>query len=185
MDSIAPTQFKRYLHHYNFPPYSVGEARFMRGPGRREIGHGMLAERSLEPMLPSFDDFPYTIRVVSDTLMSNGSSSMASVCGSTLALMDAGVPIKSPVAGVAMGLVTEEGSEQYRVLTDIAGIEDAFGEVANVVGGNIKSLLPTQGTLGLPQVADHVPDVAGSTPVHELRLAWRGRPIVVTTWVFV
>jgi polyribonucleotide nucleotidyltransferase len=144
MDSIAPTQFKRYLHHYNFPPYSVGEARFMRGPGRREIGHGMLAERSLEPMLPSFDDFPYTIRVVSDTLMSNGSSSMASVCGSTLALMDAGVPIKAPVAGVAMGLITEEGTDQYRVLTDIAGIEDAFGDMDFKVAGTRKGITGVQ-----------------------------------------
>ena len=144
MDSIAPTQFKRYLHHYNFPPYSVGEARFMRGPGRREIGHGMLAERSLEPMLPSFDDFPYTIRVVSDTLMSNGSSSMASVCGSTLALMDAGVPIKAPVAGVAMGLITEEGSSEYRVLTDIAGIEDAFGDMDFKVAGTRNGITGVQ-----------------------------------------
>ncbi len=144
MDSIAPTQFKRYLHHYNFPPYSVGEARFMRGPGRREIGHGMLAERSLEPMLPSFDDFPYTIRVVSDTLMSNGSSSMASVCGSTLALMDAGVPIKAPVAGVAMGLVTEEGRDEYRVLTDIAGIEDAFGDMDFKVAGTRNGITGVQ-----------------------------------------
>jgi polyribonucleotide nucleotidyltransferase len=144
LDSIAPTQFKRYLHHYNFPPYSVGEARFMRGPGRREIGHGMLAERSLEPMLPSFDEFPYTIRVVSDTLMSNGSSSMASVCGSTLALMDAGVPIKSPVAGVAMGLITEDGSSEYRVLTDIAGIEDAFGDMDFKVAGTRNGITGVQ-----------------------------------------
>ena len=144
LDNISPQQFKRYLHHYNFPPFSVGEARPLRGPGRREIGHGMLAERAVEPMLPSFDDFPYTIRVVSDTLMSNGSSSMASVCGSTLALMDAGVPIKEPVAGVAMGLVTEEGSSEYRVLTDIAGIEDAFGDMDFKVAGTRNGITAVQ-----------------------------------------
>ncbi len=144
LDNISPQQFKRYLHHYNFPPFSVGEARPLRGPGRREIGHGMLAERAVEPMLPTFDDFPYTIRVVSDTLMSNGSSSMASVCGSTLALMDAGVPIKEPVAGVAMGLVTEEGSSEYRVLTDIAGIEDAFGDMDFKVAGTRNGITAVQ-----------------------------------------
>ncbi|HJM74976.1 MAG TPA: polyribonucleotide nucleotidyltransferase, partial [Dehalococcoidia bacterium] len=135
LDNIHPTEFKSYMHHYNFPPYSVGEARFMRGPGRREIGHGLLAERALEPVLPEFDDFPYTMRVVSDTLMSNGSSSMASVCGSTLALMDAGVPISAPVAGIAMGLITDSESDNYRVLTDIAGIEDAFGDMDFKVAG--------------------------------------------------
>jgi len=144
LDNISPQQFKRYLHHYNFPPFSVGEARPLRGPGRREIGHGMLSERAVEPMLPTFDDFPYTIRVVSDTLMSNGSSSMASVCGSTLALMDAGVPIKEPVAGVAMGLVTEEGSSEYRVLTDIAGIEDAFGDMDFKVAGTRNGITAVQ-----------------------------------------
>ncbi|MEE8421972.1 MAG: polyribonucleotide nucleotidyltransferase, partial [Dehalococcoidia bacterium] len=135
LDNIHPAQFKTYMHHYNFPPYSVGEARFLRGPGRREIGHGLLAERALEPVLPGFEQFPYTMRVVSDTLMSNGSSSMASVCGSTLALMDAGVPISAPVAGVAMGLITDEESDDYRILTDIAGIEDAFGDMDFKVAG--------------------------------------------------
>ena len=144
LDSIAPAEFKRYLHHYNFPPYSVGEARFLRGPGRREIGHGLLAERALLPVLPSMDDFPYTLRVVSDALMSNGSTSMASVCGSTLALMDAGVPIAAPVAGIAMGLMTAPDSDEYRVLTDIAGIEDAFGDMDFKVAGTASGITAIQ-----------------------------------------
>ncbi|MEE8421492.1 MAG: polyribonucleotide nucleotidyltransferase, partial [Dehalococcoidia bacterium] len=144
LDNIHPAEFKSYMHHYNFPPYSVGEARFMRAPGRREIGHGLLAERALEPVLPEFDDFPYTIRVVSDTLMSNGSSSMASVCGSTLALMDAGVPISAPVAGIAMGLITDAESDEYRVLTDIAGIEDAFGDMDFKVAGTAEGITAIQ-----------------------------------------
>ena len=134
LDGLAATEeFKRYMHHYNFPPYSVGEARPLRGPGRREIGHGALAERALLPMIPPVEDFPYTIRVVSEILSSNGSTSMASVCGSTLALMDAGVPIKSPVAGIAMGLVTREG--KFAVLTDIQGVEDALGDMDFKVAG--------------------------------------------------
>ena len=108
---------KRYIHHYNFPSFSVGETRSSRGPGRREIGHGALAERALVPVIPSEEDFPYALRLVSEVLESNGSSSMASVCGSTLSLMDAGVPIKAPVAGIAMGLVTQ--GEHYTILTDI------------------------------------------------------------------
>jgi len=144
LDSIAPAEFKRYLHHYNFPPYSVGEARFLRGPGRREIGHGLLAERALEPVLPSFEEFPYTLRVVSDALMSNGSTSMASVCGSTLSLMDAGVPISAPVAGIAMGLVSDEEGDDYRVLTDIAGIEDAFGDMDFKVAGTERGVTAIQ-----------------------------------------
>jgi polyribonucleotide nucleotidyltransferase len=129
----AADEFKRYMHHYNFPPYSVGEARPLRGPGRREIGHGALAERALLPVIPPVEDWPYTIRVVSEILSSNGSTSMASVCGSTLALMDAGVPIKSPVAGIAMGLVTREG--KFAVLTDIQGVEDALGDMDFKVAG--------------------------------------------------
>jgi polyribonucleotide nucleotidyltransferase len=124
---------KRYMHHYNFPPYSVGETRFMRGPGRREIGHGALAERALEPMIPSEEEFPYAIRVVSEIVASNGSSSMASVCGSTLALLDAGVPIKAPVAGVAMGLMKEK--ENVAILTDIQGMEDFLGDMDFKVAG--------------------------------------------------
>ena len=131
---------KRYMHHYNFPPFSVGEVRFMRGPGRREIGHGALAERALEPLIPSKENFPYTLRLVSEILESNGSSSMASVCGSTLALMDAGVPIKAPAGGIAMGIIIDTKSEntfpeKYKVLTDIQGLEDHFGDMDFKVAG--------------------------------------------------
>jgi polyribonucleotide nucleotidyltransferase len=133
LDGLSPDEFKRYMHHYNFPPFSVGEARPLRGPGRREIGHGALAERALLAVIPSVEDWPYTIRMVSEILSSNGSTSMASVCGSTLALMDAGVPIKSPVAGIAMGLITREG--KFAVLTDIQGVEDALGDMDFKVAG--------------------------------------------------
>ncbi|MDP9403278.1 MAG: polyribonucleotide nucleotidyltransferase [Actinomycetota bacterium] len=133
LDTIGVDEKKRYMHHYNFPPFSTGETGFMRGPKRREIGHGLLAERALFPVVPSFEDFPYTIRVVSDVLSSNGSTSMASVCGSSLSLMDAGVPIKAPVAGIAMGLVFAEG--RYTTLTDILGAEDAFGDMDFKVAG--------------------------------------------------
>src|SRR5579862_1013532 len=125
--------FKRFMLHYNFPPFSVGEVKFLRGPGRREIGHGALAERALREMLPPEDAFPYTVRIVSDILESNGSSSMASICGGTLALMDAGVPLRSPVAGVAMGLVKE--GDRYAILTDIAGEEDHYGDMDFKVAG--------------------------------------------------
>ncbi|MEW6522151.1 MAG: polyribonucleotide nucleotidyltransferase [Bacillota bacterium] len=133
LDTTGEQEQKRYMHHYNFPPYSVGEARFMRGPGRREIGHGFLAERALLPVLPLEEEFPYTLRVVSEVLESNGSTSMASVCGSTLALMDAGVPIRKPVAGIAMGLIKE--AEAFAVLTDIQGIEDFLGDMDFKVAG--------------------------------------------------
>jgi polyribonucleotide nucleotidyltransferase len=133
LDTLGLETTKRYFHHYNFPPFSVGEAGFMRGPKRRDIGHGALAERALVPMIPSQEDFPYTIRVVSDILESNGSSSMASVCGSTLSLMDAGVPIKAPVAGIAMGLIKE--GDDYVILTDIAGVEDHLGDMDFKVAG--------------------------------------------------
>ncbi|HEY5476963.1 MAG TPA: polyribonucleotide nucleotidyltransferase [Tepidiformaceae bacterium] len=134
LDTLNPDASKRYMHHYNFPPYSVGEVRPMRGPGRREIGHGALAERALEPVLPSTDEFPYALRVVSEVMSSNGSTSMASVCGSTLALMDAGVPISAPVAGIAMGLIMGEDGK-YTVLTDIAGQEDFMGDMDFKVAG--------------------------------------------------
>ncbi len=127
--------YKRFMLHYNFPPFSVGEVQFLRGPGRREVGHGALAERSLVPMLPSEEEFPYTVRIVSDILESNGSSSMASVCGGALALMDAGVPLKSPVAGVAMGLVMDEKTGKWAVLSDIAGAEDHYGDMDFKVAG--------------------------------------------------
>lgn len=133
LDDLNPEEGKRYLHHYNFPPYSVGETKPMRSPGRREIGHGALAERALVPVLPSQQDFPYVLRVVSEVLSSNGSTSMGSVCGSTLALMDAGVPITKPVSGAAMGLIKE--GEEVRILTDIQGIEDFLGDMDFKVAG--------------------------------------------------
>jgi len=133
IDGIDPISRKRYMHHYNFPPFSTGETGFMRGPKRREIGHGALAERALFPVVPSFEEFPYTLRLVSEVLSSNGSTSMGSVCSSTLSLMDAGVPIKAPVAGIAMGLVYHDG--QYITLTDILGAEDAFGDMDFKVAG--------------------------------------------------
>ena len=133
VDTLNPQDRKRYMHHYNFPPYSTGEAGFMRGPKRREIGHGALAERALLPVVPSKEEFPYTLRLVSDVLSSNGSTSMGSVCASSLSLMDAGVPIKAPVAGIAMGLVYAEG--EYVTLTDILGAEDAFGDMDFKVAG--------------------------------------------------
>ncbi len=133
IDTIGIDESKRYMHHYNFPPFSVGEAGQMRGPKRREIGHGLLAERALLPVIPPSTEFPYTLRLVSEVLSSNGSTSMASVCGSTLSLMDAGVPIKAPVAGIAMGLVFEDG--EYVTLTDILGAEDAFGDMDFKVAG--------------------------------------------------
>ena len=136
LDGLDEEESKRYMHQYNFPSYSVGEARPSRGPGRREIGHGALAEKALVPVLPSEEDFPYTIRVVSEVLSSNGSTSQASICGSTLALMDAGVPIRKPVAGISTGLVTSsENPNEYIMITDIQGIEDFFGDMDFKVGG--------------------------------------------------
>ncbi|BAW95995.1 polyribonucleotide nucleotidyltransferase [[Synechococcus] sp. NIES-970] len=142
MDDLHPSDEKRYLHHYNFPPYSVGETRPMRSPGRREIGHGALAERALLPVLPPKDEFPYVIRVVSEVLSSNGSTSMGSVCGSTLALMDAGVPITKPVSGAAMGLIKE--GEEVRILTDIQGIEDFLGDMDFKVAGTADGITALQ-----------------------------------------
>ena len=135
---------KRYMHHYNFPGYSVGEVKPLRGPGRREIGHGALAERALEPLIPSEEEFPYTIRLVSEVLSSNGSTSQASVCGSTLALLDAGVPIKRPAAGIAMGLITSKDLTQEAVLTDIQGIEDFFGDMDFKVAGTTEGITSIQ-----------------------------------------
>src|ERR687896_2283612 len=142
LDTLGLQTAKRYFHHYNFPPFSVGEAGFMRGPKRRDIGHGALAERALVPLVPDQETFPYTIRVVSEILESNGSSSMASVCGSSLSLMDAGVPIKSPVAGVAMGLIKE--GDDYIVLTDIAGVEDHLGDMDFKVAGTSEGITALQ-----------------------------------------
>ncbi len=135
LDGIGEEEYKRYMHQYNMPPYSVGETRMMRGPGRREIGHGALAERALLPMLPNEDDFPYAIRLVSEVISSNGSTSQASVCASTLSLMDAGVPIKKPVAGVAMGLIKDGESDRIAILTDIQGLEDFLGDMDFKVAG--------------------------------------------------
>lgn len=142
IDGIGEEESKRYMHHYNFPPYSVGDVRPLRGPGRREIGHGALAERALEPVIPSEDDFPYTIRLVSEVLSSNGSSSQASVCGSTLALLDAGVPIKAPVAGIAMGLIKEK--DKVAILSDIQGMEDHLGDMDFKVAGTRKGVTAIQ-----------------------------------------
>ena len=142
MDDLTDEQTKRYIHHYNFPPYSVGEARAPRSPGRREIGHGALAERALVPVLPSLEEFPYTIRCVSEVLSSNGSTSQASICGSTLALMDAGVPIKAPVAGISCGLITE--GDRWMTMLDIQGVEDFHGDMDFKVGGTRRGITAIQ-----------------------------------------
>jgi polyribonucleotide nucleotidyltransferase len=143
LDTLSPADSKRYMHHYNFPPYSTGEVKPLRGQSRREVGHGALAERALEPVIPAEESFPYTIRVVSEALSSNGSTSMGSVCGSTLALMDAGVPIKSPVSGVAMGLITDD-SGRYQILTDIQGTEDHLGDMDFKVAGTSTGITALQ-----------------------------------------
>jgi polyribonucleotide nucleotidyltransferase len=142
LDNLQPAEEKRYMHHYNFPPFSVGEVRFLRGASRRDIGHGALAERAILPMLPPLEEFPYTLRLVSEVLSSNGSSSMAAVCGSTLALLDTGVPIKAPVAGIAMGLVKE--ADRHVVLTDIQGLEDHLGDMDFKVAGTRKGITALQ-----------------------------------------
>ncbi|MCH7485229.1 MAG: polyribonucleotide nucleotidyltransferase, partial [Chloroflexi bacterium] len=154
IDGIEPEDSKRYLHHYNFPPYSVGEARFMRGPSRRDIGHGALAERALLPVIPDEEAFPYTIRLVSEILSSNGSSSMASTCGSTLALMDAGVPIKTPVAGIAMGLI--KGDDSFQVLTDIAGMEDHYGDMDFKVAGTAEGITALQMDIKIQGITNEI-----------------------------
>ena len=144
LENLDEEVYKRYMHHYNFPGYSSGEAKPLRSPGRREIGHGALAERALEPVIPSEDEFPYAIRTVSEILSSNGSTSQASVCGSTLALMDAGVPIKAPVAGIAMGLIKDEASHRIAVLSDIQGMEDFLGDMDFEVAGTTKGITAIQ-----------------------------------------
>jgi polyribonucleotide nucleotidyltransferase len=144
IEMVDGEMWKRFMLHYNFPPFSVGEVQFLRGPGRREVGHGALAERALSPMIPAEETFPYTIRVVSDILESNGSSSMASVCGGSLAMMDAGVPLKAPVAGVAMGLVMDEETGKYAVLSDIAGAEDHYGDMDFKVAGTADGITALQ-----------------------------------------
>ncbi|HIE38868.1 MAG TPA: polyribonucleotide nucleotidyltransferase [Anaerolineales bacterium] len=154
LDDLSPEESKRYIHHYNFPPFSTGETWPLRGPKRREIGHGALAERALLPVIPPESEFPYTIRVVSEVLSSNGSTSMASVCGSTLSLMDAGVPIKAPVAGIAMGLVVED--DRYRVLTDILGMEDHLGDMDFKVAGTEKGITALQMDIKVKGISDQV-----------------------------
>ncbi|MGI6706903.1 MAG: polyribonucleotide nucleotidyltransferase [Clostridia bacterium] len=144
LDGLGEEEFKRYMHHYNMPPYSTGETKMLRGPGRREIGHGALAERALEPMIPSEEEFPYAIRLVSEVLSSNGSTSQASVCGSTLALMDAGVPIKAPVAGIAMGLIKDEDQDKIAILSDIQGLEDFLGDMDFKVAGTGQGITAIQ-----------------------------------------
>ncbi|MEA5000020.1 MAG: polyribonucleotide nucleotidyltransferase [Candidatus Limiplasma sp.] len=144
LDGLGTEDFKRYIHHYNMPPYATGEAGRMKSPGRREIGHGALAERALLPVVPGEDEFPYALRLVSEILGSNGSSSMASVCGSTLSMMDAGVPIKAPVAGVAMGLIKDNTSDKVAVLTDIQGLEDFLGDMDFKVAGTVKGITAIQ-----------------------------------------
>src|SRR4051812_47733891 len=144
IETVEGQTYRRFMLHYNFPPFSVGEVQFMRGPGRREVGHGALAERALTPVLPTEESFPYTIRVVSDILESNGSSSMASVCGGTLSMMDAGVPLRAPVAGVAMGLIMDEKTGKYAVLSDIAGAEDHYGDMDFKVTGTATGITALQ-----------------------------------------
>ncbi|AEG16060.1 polyribonucleotide nucleotidyltransferase [Desulfofundulus sp. TPOSR] len=151
LDDLGIEEAKRFMHHYNFPPYSTGETRPMRSPGRREIGHGALAERALEPVIPGEDTFPYTIRLVSEVLSSNGSTSMGSVCGSCVALMDAGIPIKAPVAGVAMGLVKEE--DRVAILTDIQGIEDHLGDMDFKVAGTARGITALQMDIKIPGIS--------------------------------
>ncbi|MGH3009972.1 MAG: polyribonucleotide nucleotidyltransferase [Gaiellaceae bacterium] len=154
IDDLSLERDRRYMHHYNFPPYSVGETGFMRGPKRRDIGHGALAQRALEAMIPSTEDFPYTIRIVSETLESNGSSSMGSVCGSTLSLMDAGVPIKAPVSGIAMGLVKE--GDDYVILTDIQGAEDHLGDMDFKVAGTRDGITALQMDIKITGVTSEI-----------------------------
>jgi polyribonucleotide nucleotidyltransferase len=154
IDDLSLESDRRFMHHYNFPPYSVGETGFMRGPKRRDIGHGALAQRALEPMIPSLEDFPYTIRIVSETLESNGSSSMGSVCGSTLALMDAGVPIKAPVSGIAMGLVKE--GDEHVILTDIQGAEDHLGDMDFKVAGSRDGITALQMDIKITGVTQEI-----------------------------
>jgi polyribonucleotide nucleotidyltransferase len=151
IESIQGVSYRRFMLHYNFPSFSVGETKPMRGPGRREIGHGALAHRALQAVIPTDDDFPYTIRVVSEILESNGSSSMATVCASTLALMDAGVPITSPVAGISIGLISDE--KRSELITDIQGMEDHFGDMDFKVAGTAKGVTAIQLDMKVPHIA--------------------------------
>ena len=166
LDSIDPQTEKRYMHHYNFPGFSVGEVKPMRGPGRREIGHGALAERAIIPALPSHEEFPYTIRVVSEVLESNGSTSMASTCGSSLALMDAGVPLKTTIGGIAMGLILE--GDRFAILSDIQGLEDFLGDMDFKVTGSRDGITALQMDIKIEGISIEIMRVA-------LEQAKRGR----------
>ncbi|MHC1746255.1 MAG: polyribonucleotide nucleotidyltransferase [Negativicutes bacterium] len=170
LDGVGVEEFKRYMHHYNFPSFSVGETKPSRGPGRREIGHGALAERALLPVIPAEAEFPYAIRLVSEILESNGSSSMASVCGSTLSLMDAGVPIKAPVSGIAMGLVKD--GDHYTILSDIQGMEDALGDMDFKVAGTAKGVTAIQMDIKIAGITREILDSA-------LQQAQRGRMFIL------
>ncbi|HHW44164.1 polyribonucleotide nucleotidyltransferase [Desulfofundulus thermobenzoicus] len=176
LDGLGIEETKRFMHHYNFPPYSTGETRPMRSPGRREIGHGALAERALEPVIPGEDAFPYTIRIVSEVLSSNGSTSMGSVCGSTLALMDAGIPIKAPVAGVAMGLIKED--DRVAVLTDIQGVEDHLGDMDFKVAGTARGVTALQMDIKVPGVTEEILEKA-LAQAHEGRMYILGKMLEV------
>jgi len=184
LDNLSPIDTKRYMHHYNFPPFSTGEVKPLRGQSRREIGHGALAERALEPVIPLEESFPYTLRLVSEVLASNGSSSMASVCGSTLALMDAGVPIKAPVAGVAMGLITDPstGSGQapgrYKILTDIQGTEDHLGDMDFKVAGTKDGITALQMDIKISGLSTQMMKEA-LAQAHEARLSILGKMLEV------
>jgi polyribonucleotide nucleotidyltransferase len=174
IEMIGGESYKRFMLHYNFPPFSVGEVAFLRGPGRREVGHGALAERALAPMIPAEEKFPYTVRIVSDILESNGSSSMATVCGGSLALMDAGVPLTAPVAGVAMGLVMDEATGKYAVLTDIAGAEDHYGDMDFKVTGTAEGITALQMDIKVSGVTSEIMRTA-------LEQARRGRMHILDT----
>jgi polyribonucleotide nucleotidyltransferase len=177
LDGLYPVEEKRYMHNYNFPPYSTGEAKVLRGSSRREVGHGALAERALIPVIPDEDVFPYTIRVVSEVLSSNGSTSQASVCGSTLSLMDAGVPIKAPVAGIAMGLITD-GQGAYTILSDIQGLEDHIGDMDFKVAGTTKGITALQMDIKIKGLTAEILDKA-LAQAHEGRLAILDRMLEV------
>jgi polyribonucleotide nucleotidyltransferase len=172
IDIMEGESSKRFMLHYNFPPFSVGEVAFLRGPGRREVGHGALAERAIGTIIPAEDKFPYTIRIVADVLESNGSSSMASVCGGVLSLMDAGVPIKAPVAGVAMGLVKE--GDKYAILTDIAGAEDHYGDMDFKVAGTREGITALQMDIKIGGITTEIMGQA-------LEQALRGRLFILET----
>lgn len=176
LDGLGREETKRFMHHYNFPPFSTGETKPMRSPGRREIGHGALAERALEPLIPDENTFPYTIRLVSEALESNGSTSMGSVCGSCLALMDAGVPIKAPVAGAAMGLIMEE--DQFTILTDIQGIEDHLGDMDFKVAGTTQGITALQMDIKIAGIARAVFEQA-LAQAHQARMHILGKMLAV------